>query len=88
MKQDLTEAPVLVYPDPATLFILDTDASGTGIGGVLSQKVPEEEERVIAYFSRPLSAQERRYCVTRRELLAVALPCLAPGQCSVVKLYC
>ena len=61
----------MVYPDPATLFILDTDASGTGIGGVLSQKVTEEEERVIAYFSRPLSAQERRHCVTRRELLAV-----------------
>ena len=71
LKQALTEAPVLVYPDPATLFILDTDASGTGIGGVLSQNVPEEEERVIAYFSRPLSTQERRYCVTRRELLAV-----------------
>ena len=29
-----------------------------------------EEGRVIAYFS-PLSAQERHYCVTRRELLAV-----------------
>ena len=38
---------------------------------MLSQKVPEEEESVIAYFSRPLSAQEHRYCVTRRELLAV-----------------
>ena len=70
LKQALTETPVLVYPDPATLFILDTDASGTGIGGVLSQKCLEEE-RVIAYFSRALSAQECRYCVTRRELLAV-----------------
>ena len=28
IKQALTEAPVLVYPDSATLFILDTDASG------------------------------------------------------------
>ena len=70
LKQALTETPVLVYPDPAALFILDTDASGTGIGGVLSQKCLEEE-RVIAYFSRALSAQECRYCVTRRELLAV-----------------
>ena len=60
----------MVYPDPAALFILDTDASGTGIGGVLSQKCLEEE-RVIAYFSRALSAQECRFCVTRRELLAV-----------------
>ena len=58
LKQALTEAPVLVYPDPYPSFILDTDASGTGIRSVLSQKVPEEEERVIAYFSHPLSAQE------------------------------
>ena len=71
LKQALTETPVLVYPDPTTLFILDSDASGTSIGGVLSQKCPEEEERVIAYFSRALSAQESHYCVTRRELLAV-----------------
>ena len=53
-------------------FILDTDASGTGIGRVLSQCSPgEDQERVIAYFSQALSSQERRYCVTRRELLAV-----------------
>ena len=60
----------MVYPDPVTLFILDTDTSGTGIGGVLFQKYPEEE-RVITFFSRALSAQECCYCVTRRELLAV-----------------
>ena len=41
-------------PDPAILFILNTDASGTGIRGMLSQKVSEEEERVITYFSRPM----------------------------------
>ena len=70
LKQALTETPVLVNPDPAGLFILDTDASGTGFEGVLSQKCPEEE-RVIAYFSRALSAQECRYCVTWQELLAV-----------------
>ena len=72
LKQALTEAPVLAYPDPAFSFTLDTDASGTGIGGVLSQQSPgDEQERVIAYFSRALSSQERHYCVTRRELLAV-----------------
>eukprot|EP00731_Ephydatia_muelleri_P036277 Em0229g3a len=52
-------------------FILDTDASDCGIGAVLSQVNSDGSECVIAYASRSLSRQEQRYCVTRRELLAV-----------------
>merc|ERR1711893_172930 len=63
-------APILAYPDPSAEFILDTDASGYGIGAVLSQ-VQEGKERVIAYGSKALTKEERRYCVTRRELLAI-----------------
>jgi len=70
LKQKLVSAPVLAYPDPEIDFILDTDASGYGIGAVLSQ-VQDGQERVVAYASRSLSKEERRYCVTRRELLAV-----------------
>lgn len=47
------------------------DASDRGIGTVLSQTDPDGREHVIAYASRLLSKSERRYCVTRRELLAV-----------------
>ena len=72
LQQALCEAPVLAPADPATPFILDTDASGVGVGGVLSQVGPEGE-RVVAYFSRAFNKAERRYCVTRRELLAVVL---------------
>ena len=72
LKKALTEAPILAYPNPDAKFVLDTDASGTGIGAVLSQRCPSEErEVVVAYFSKALSIQERRYCVTRRELLAM-----------------
>ena len=70
LKKRLITAPTLAYPDPDAEFILDTDASEQGIGAVLSQCI-EGEERVIAYGSRVLTKQERRYCVTRRELLAV-----------------
>ena len=38
---------------------------------VLSQVDREGRERAIAYGSRLLSKAERRYCVTRQELLAV-----------------
>ncbi|KAK2912645.1 hypothetical protein Q8A73_006758 [Channa argus] len=72
LKVDLSEAPVLAYPDPQQPFIVDTDASGVGIGAVLSQG-GETGERVVAYYSCSLSRPECNYCVTRRELLAVVL---------------
>ena len=70
LKEKLMSPPILVYPDPSIPFILDTDASDFGIGAVLSQ-VQDGQERVVAYGSRVLTKQEKRYCVTRRELLAV-----------------
>lgn len=70
LKLALISAPVLSYPKENGEFILDTDASGKGIGAVLSQ-IQEDQERVVAYASRRLTKAERRYCVTRKELLAV-----------------
>ena len=70
VKKHLTSAPVLTYPCPGEVFILDTDASSTGLGAVLSQ-VQYGEERVLGYFSRSLSRAEKNYCVTRKELLAL-----------------
>ena len=74
LKEKLTEAPILGYPDPECSFILDTDASGCTIGGVLSQ-VQDGKEVVISYGSRKLSKSEQNYCVTRRELLAIVWFC-------------
>ena len=71
LRQRLVAAPILAHPDFNRQFILDTDASDTGLGAVLSQVDDEGQEHVIAYGSRLLSKAERQYCVTRRELLAV-----------------
>ncbi|KAL5004549.1 hypothetical protein ScPMuIL_018005, partial [Solemya velum] len=51
-------------------FILDTDSSDHSSGAILSQ-LHEGEEKVISYYSTTHSAPERRYSVTRKELLAV-----------------
>jgi transposase InsO family protein len=74
LKTAMLTAPVLAYPDPAAPYYLDTDASGDGLGAVLSQKI-DGTERAIAYWSKTLSPAERNYCVTRRELLAVIEAC-------------
>jgi len=70
LKEALVSSPILAMPNDRDPFILDTDACEVGIGAVLSQ-VQDGKERVIAYASRSLSKQERNYCVTRKELLAV-----------------
>ncbi|KAK7492466.1 hypothetical protein BaRGS_00016339 [Batillaria attramentaria] len=70
LKKALVSAPVLAYPKAEGRFVLDTDASGSAIGAVLSQ-VQEGKEKVIAYFSHCLTRPQRNYCVTRRQLLAV-----------------
>ena len=44
--------------------------SNLAIGAVLSQKIGNKG-RVIAYASRTLSKSEKKYCMTRKELLAL-----------------
>ena len=70
LKEALTSAPILSYPNDNDFFTLDTDASNTGMGAVLSQE-QENTEKVISYYSKTFSAAQRRYCVTRRALLAI-----------------
>ena len=71
LRHRLTSTPVLAFPDFTRPFILDTDASDSSLGAVLSQVNGEGQEQVIAYASRLLSKAERQYCVTRKELLVV-----------------
>ena len=71
LRNCLMTSPVLAYPDYSKRFVLDTDASDYGIGAVLSQVNDDKSECVVAYASRYLTRQEQRYCVTRRELLAI-----------------
>ncbi|KAJ9514751.1 hypothetical protein QJQ45_028514 [Haematococcus lacustris] len=70
LKKALTTAPVLIAPDPSQPYTLRCDASGIGIGAVLTQgKGPAE--RVVAYHSRKLLPAERNYPTHEQELLSV-----------------
>ena len=71
LKERLIEAPVLAFPAFDRGFLLDTDASGVGLGAVLAQKQVDGSIRPVAYASRTLQAHERRYGVTEMEALGV-----------------
>ena len=70
LKDKMMQPPVLALPNAHDEFILDTDASNTAIGGELTQ-VQDGQERVVAYASYALTPEQRRYCTTRQELLAI-----------------
>ena len=55
-REFLTTAPVLAYPrfGIGKSYILETDASMTGLGAILSQEQPDGTIHPIAYASRTL----------------------------------
>uniref|UniRef100_A0A8D3E3V3 Gypsy retrotransposon integrase-like protein 1 n=1 Tax=Scophthalmus maximus TaxID=52904 RepID=A0A8D3E3V3_SCOMX len=72
LKKQFTSAPILQVPDPDLQFVLEVDASDVGVGGILSQRLPNDQ-KLHPFFSRRLSPAERNYDIGNRELLAVKL---------------
>ena len=70
LKHALCSLPSLTLAVPDDQFLLQTDASGVGIGAVLSV-VRDGVELPVAFFSRKLQPRERRYGATELEGLAV-----------------
>ena len=90
LHQKLIEVPVLAYPSFSKEFILETDASVSGLGAVLSQLQEDGLLHPVAYASRATSPPEKNYGITDLETLAVvwSLTHFKPylyGQC--VKIY-
>ena len=70
LKERLTTAPVLIFPNYQQEFILCTDASDIGLGGILMQE-RNGRPQPIAYASRLCTSAEKNYSITERETLAV-----------------
>lgn len=66
LKEALTKAPILALPDFTKTFVLQTDASGTGIGAVLTQN-----GHPVSYFSKKLCPKLQNSSTYVRELHAI-----------------
>ena len=71
LKEKCVKAPVLAFPDFQKPFLLETNASGKGLGAVLSQKQDDGCYHPIAYASRVLNETEQRYHSNKQEFLAL-----------------
>ena len=75
LRDALVRSPILAFPTESGDYVLDTDAMNFGLGGVLSQ-IQNDEEWVIAYCSRALRPSQRKYCTTKRDMLAAVSMCI------------
>ncbi|KAJ0441335.1 putative nucleotidyltransferase, Ribonuclease H [Helianthus annuus] len=66
LKNLLSSTPILRLPDFSKPFTIETDASGTGIGAVLSQ-----DKHPLAYFSKKLCPRMQHASAYHREMYAI-----------------
>ena len=64
-------APVLAFADFHKPFLLETDASGDGLGTVLPQKQEDGSYHPVTYASRGLKGGELRYHSSKLEFLTL-----------------
>ena len=68
LKNAVTNAPVLMMPDFSQSFCIECDASGTGLGVVLSQN-----KKPIAFSSKALAETSLTKSIYEKELMALVL---------------
>jgi len=64
----MVSAPVLAMPNFSKTFVIETNASGVGIGAVLMQ-----EGHPIAHFSKALAQKHQILSAYEKELMVVVL---------------
>ena len=67
LKDTVRHAPILDYPDPATRYIVYTDASDNACGAQLSQE-HDGMKFPIAFLSHSFTGTQRKWSTTGQEV--------------------
>ena len=71
LKAACLQAPILAFLNFNRPFLLETDASGKGLGAVLSQKQADGQYHLITYASCVMNETEQRYHSNKQEFLTL-----------------
>ena len=71
LKKKCMTAPVLAFADLEKPFVLETDASGIGLGAVLLQEQEDGKLHPVAYASRALHGSQKNYHSSKLEFLTL-----------------
>ena len=71
LKARFCQAPMLIHPDFQRRFVIETDASDTATGGILSQYASDGHLHPCAYRSSKMSSTEQNYNIYDKELLSI-----------------
>ena len=71
LKAACLQAPILAFPDFNKPSLLEMDASGKGLGAVLSQKQADGRYHPITYASHVMNETEQRYHSNKPEFLTL-----------------
>ena len=73
LKEKCLNAPVFAFPDFKKPFLLEMDASGKGLGAVLSQKQDDGRYHPVAYASQTMNETKQQFHSNKQEFLALKL---------------
>ncbi len=71
LVHSLSDKRLLAHPDYTREMVVQTDACGCGIGGVLLQRTADEPDQTVAFFSETLSAAQRKWTLNEKEAYAL-----------------
>ena len=69
LKEKCVNAPMLAFPDFKKPFLWEMDASGKGLGAVLSQKQDDGRYHPVVYASQTMNETEQWYHSNKQEFL-------------------